>query len=92
MASKRASTASNLATDDTAVLQIVDDILSGAGLGLGRSTRSVQFAAPLRTGDPVTVQVTHDFEPFVLGLVPSFEDQLLLSSSSTMRYAVGSGN
>jgi len=81
-----ASLTPNLQIDDAAVLQVVvDPILTGAGVELNRTTRSVRFET-LAVGQPVTVEVIHRFEPLLLSLVPAFEDAISLAASSTMRY------
>ncbi len=86
-----ASSTPNLQLDDAEVLQFVEAILIGSGVDPSAATGSVQFEEPLTIGDPVTVSLTYRFEPFVLGLVPGFEDEIPLASGSTVRYWTGTG-
>ena len=79
----------DLQPDDANVLEWVDAILEGSGVDVEAEAtmRTVRFTSPLKIGDPVTVEVSHAFQPIVFGLVPAFSDPLPLDASSTMRYS-----
>ena len=82
-----ASVTPGLQTNDPKVLKnVVDEILKTANINLARVNRSVG-AAP-GTGQPVTVNVTYDYQPLFLGLGVGLKGTVVLRSSSTMRYEV----
>lgn len=74
------------ANDPKVLTDVVDEILTTANIDLARVNRSVE-AAPA-TGQPVTVEVTYDYEPLFLGLGVGLTGTVVLRSSSTMRYEV----
>ncbi|MBI3616335.1 MAG: pilus assembly protein [Candidatus Omnitrophica bacterium] len=82
-----ASLTPNLHADDPTVMGVIDDILQSAGFQSGTYTSSVQFSSPLRTGDPVTVTITHNFTSVTGGVVPVVRYGIHLSASAVMRYS-----
>ena len=89
-----ASGTPGLQIDDASVLGVVDNVAQQSWpdlktcLALKTCTRTVQFAAPLKAGDPVTVQFVFDYQPVIFGVIPHQEKSIRLTSSSTMRYEI----
>lgn len=82
-----ASVTPGLQVNDPKVLEnVVDEILTASHVDLARVDRSVG-AAPA-TGQPVTVDITYDYQPLFLGLGVGLTGPVVLQSSSTMRYEV----
>ena len=84
-----ASLTPDLQSNDPVVTDVVDDILQNAGFQPGTYAASVEFVEPLRTGNPVTVTVTHLFVP-VAGAganVPVVGNGVQLRASAVMRYS-----
>ena len=89
-----ASGTPGLKLDDPGVLAVVDDVAQQSWpdlktcLAQKTCTRTVQFVAPLKAGDPVTVRFVFDYTPVISGMIPDQEKSIHLTSSSTMRYEV----
>ncbi len=81
-----ASITPRLALDDPRVIDILDGQLRGVGVDPNRCFRSVQFSAPIKDGDPVTVIVRCPFQTTLGRLHLDTGDTMNLEAVTVMSY------